>query len=170
MRNMIEVIEFAKYAHSGQVRKYTGEPYIVHCAEVAALTASAKNSTNEMVAAAWLHDVVEDTNYSLWDIEKKFGRQVSDFVYWLTKASKPEDGNRAVRKAIDCAFLASAPAKVQTIKYADLISNTGSIATYDPKFARVYMQEKRKLLAVMNKGDSFLYQRARDIVDIYFGD
>ena len=93
---------FATAAHEavGQKRKYTGEPYIVHPAEVAMITIRLKG-TPEMVAAAWLHDVVEDTQVSIDVVKMLFGDHVADLVGWLTDVSKPEDGNRAARKAID---------------------------------------------------------------------
>jgi (p)ppGpp synthase/HD superfamily hydrolase len=163
-----EAYNFAKLAHTGQQRKYTQEPYIVHCAEVAAITASTNYNNPSMIVAAWLHDVVEDTSYTLDDIEKQFGPIVRSYVFWLTEISKPEDGNRAVRKAIDRAHFASAPPDVQTIKYADLISNTKTIAKYDPNFAKVYMREKKDLIEVMNKGDVGLLLRLEEILENYF--
>lgn len=63
----------ATAAHEGigQVRKYTGEPYINHPAAVAELVSSVPH-TPEMLAAAWLHDTVEDTPITLLDIELNF--------------------------------------------------------------------------------------------------
>ena len=60
-----------------------------------------------------------------------------------------EVGSRVERKAYSRARLASAPAWVQTIKCADLISNTSSIVLHDPKFAVTYLAEKRALLEVL---------------------
>ena len=57
---VIKADTFADLSHSGQVRKYTGEPYIVHPREVATLVSTVAH-TPEMLAAALLHDVVEDT-------------------------------------------------------------------------------------------------------------
>ena len=54
--------------------------------------------------------------------------------------------------------------EVQTIKYADVISNTKDIRVYDPKFAEVYVAEIKELLEVIDKGDPALYQKAKDIV------
>jgi (p)ppGpp synthase/HD superfamily hydrolase len=152
---------FATAAHAavGQLRKYTFEPYIVHPEEVASMV-MAHGGTDAMVAAAWLHDTVEDTGVSIELIRKEFGSEVSDLVGWLTDVSRPEQGNRAVRKAIDRAHTAAAPAEAQTIKLADLIANTRSIVEHDADFARVYLAEKRQLLEVMTKGDPRLRERA----------
>lgn len=157
---------YAQAAHAavGQKRKYTGEPYIVHPAEVAKIVASVPGSTPEMVAAAWLHDVVEDTGCTLTDIHMAFGADIAALVGWLTDVSKPEDGNRAYRKARDREHSAAAPAEAQTIKLADLISNSRSIVEHDPAFAVTYLEEKRMLLAVMNKGDPSLMAEARNYI------
>jgi (p)ppGpp synthase/HD superfamily hydrolase len=155
-----QVYAMAAHAAVGQKRKYTGEPYIVHPAEVAKIVAGVPGATPDMVAAAWLHDVVEDTGCTFTDIHMAFGIDIATLVGWLTDVSKPEDGNRAVRKAMDREHTASAPAEAQTIKLADLISNSRSIMAHDPEFARVYLAEKRALLEVMTKGDAGLHERA----------
>lgn len=76
---------------------------------------------------------------------------------------KPEDGNRKTRKEIDKNHLAKASELGQTIKLADLISNTSTITKYDPKFAKTYMQEKKELLEVLTKGNKGLYKRCVEI-------
>ena len=165
--NIVErALIFATAAHAavGQLRKYTYEPYIVHPAEVASIVESVEGSTYEMIAAAWLHDVVEDTGVSNEIIKQEFGEEVAELVGWLTDVSRPEQGNRATRKAIDRAHTAMAPAAAQTIKLADLISNTRSIMEHDEAFAKVYLSEKRMLLEVMTKGDRTLFERAKSLV------
>lgn len=150
---------FAKRAHEGQKRKYTGEPYINHPANVVNLVKSVKH-TEEMLAAAWLHDTVEDTDVTIMDILDNFGPEVAMLVKFLTDASKPEDGNRSVRKEIDRKHIAQAPPEAKTIKLADLIDNTISIVDRDPKFALVYLREKELLLEVLKEGDKKLLRMA----------
>jgi (p)ppGpp synthase/HD superfamily hydrolase len=152
---------FATAAHAavGQLRKYTNEPYIVHPDEVVSIVRSVPH-TEAMLAAAWLHDVVEDTGVTIETVRAEFGAEVADLVAWLTDVSRPEDGNRAHRKARDREHTAAAPAEAQTVKLADLISNTRSIMAHDPKFAVTYLEEKRLLLAVMTRGDAVLLARA----------
>jgi (p)ppGpp synthase/HD superfamily hydrolase len=159
-----QVYAMAAHASVKQVRKYTGEPYIVHPAEVAQIVAGVPGSTPDMVAAAWLHDVVEDTGCTFTDIHMAFGIDIATLVGWLTDVSKPEDGNRAHRKAMDREHTAAAPAEAQTIKLADLISNSRSIMAHDPAFAKTYLEEKRLLLAVMTKGDAGLHALAAGYV------
>jgi (p)ppGpp synthase/HD superfamily hydrolase len=144
----------------GQLRKYTFEPYIVHPTEVAQIVADA-GGTESQIAAAWLHDVVEDTGVTIEVIRAEFGDEIATLVGWLTDVSRPEQGNRAVRKAIDRAHTAAAPGEAQTVKLADLISNTRSIVAHDEKFAQTYLAEKRELLKVMTKADPALMARAK---------
>ena len=150
---------FAQQAHKDHQRKYTGDPYYVHLDEVRRIVKGAGGS-EDMQAAALLHDTVEDTSVTSQDIMKEFGSKIAKLVVELTDISKPEDGNRAVRKAMDRDKLASASAEAQTIKYADLISNGKDIMQNDPKFAKVYMKEKADLLRVMTKGDNRLRSAA----------
>lgn len=160
----------ARDAHTDQVRKYTGNPYSDHLAEVAGIVATVVDydsmHPDALIATAWLHDIVEDCGYtdqSLWEaLDPNFERiteteQVVRGVLWL---SDMEVGNRATRKKLSCERLARAPHWVQTIKCADLISNTSSIVKHDPDFARVYLREKRDLLRAMTKADRRLWQLA----------
>lgn len=158
---------FATAAHSAvrQVRKYTGEPYINHPAELVELLLEHGITQPQMLAAAWLHDVVEDTSVPIELIESEFGRCVADLVAGLTDVSRPEDGNRKTRKAIDRAHTASQSPACKTIKLADLISNTISIVERDPEFAKVYLAEKRQLLEVLYDGDSRLWAMASCIAN-----
>jgi (p)ppGpp synthase/HD superfamily hydrolase len=166
MMNTVERARiFATAAHAavGQTRKYTGEPYVVHPIEVSEIVASV-GGTDAMVAAALLHDVLEDTGVTFDVLEAEFGSEVAELVLWLTDVSKPEDGNRSTRKALDRQHSAAAPAEAQTIKVADLISNTRSIVAHDPNFAKVYLEEKRMLLEVLTKADSTLLNQAKEQV------
>jgi len=170
MSNIVERAKlFATAAHAatGQKRKYTGEPYILHPAEVVdIIERNAIYYTDKQLAAAWLHDVVEDTAVTIELITELFGGHVAGLVENLTDVSKPSDGNRAARKAIDLAHIAQCRPQAATIKVADLISNTQSIAERDPEFARVYLPEKREVLKVLaNKADPELLRIATEQID-----
>jgi (p)ppGpp synthase/HD superfamily hydrolase len=157
--------DFAKAAHEsiGQVRKYSGEPYFVHPSEVADLVANV-GGDSAMIAAAYLHDTVEDTPVTLDQIEATFGSDVASLVEQLTDVSRPEDGNRRARKAIDLAHTAKASPRAQTIKLADLISNSKSIGERDPEFATTYFREKMQLLNVLKDGHKTLWVLAANQV------
>lgn len=146
---------FADIAHADQIRKYTGEAYVTHTRAVASLVAAVTRSPIA-VAAAHLHDTVEDTATTHQDLERNFGVGVANLVFWLTDPPG-RAGNRRQRKAEDRDRLSRAPALAQTIKLADLIDNTSSIVRHDPKFARVYLAEKEALLEVLVLGDRRLH-------------
>lgn len=155
---------FARRAHESidQRRKYTNAPYIVHPMAVAEIVKSVPH-TPEMVAAALLHDTIEDVEWVTSErIHTGFGPVVGELVDWVTDVSRPEDGTREQRKALDREHLARAPAAAQTIKLADLIDNTSTIAKYDPDFWRVYRREKLALLDVLTEGDKTLWDRAME--------
>lgn len=146
---MAQLFAQADHGASGQVRRCTGEPYIEHPAEVVALLKQAGVTDDAMLAAAWLHDVVEDTAIGNAEIVRAFGGGIGRYVESLTDFLKPGQANRAVRKAWECRRMGNAPAAVKTIKCADLISNTRSIREHDPKFWPVYRAEALALLDVL---------------------
>src|SRR3954447_3058007 len=78
--------EFAKHAHREQYRK-SGEPYIIHPIQVAGILADLEMDP-EMVAAGFLHDVVEDTDVTLKHIESEFNDEVAMLVDGVTKLGK----------------------------------------------------------------------------------
>lgn len=162
---MAEALKFATWAHGiiGQVRKYTGEPYITHPIAVAEIVKTVPH-TPEMLAAALLHDVREDVLVPRYVILRVFGPIVDEYVDWLTEVSTKADGVRSLRKAKDRNRLALAPHQVQTIKLCDIIHNTTSIVVNDPKFSRVYLPEMVDLLSVLTKGDPGLHATATDVV------
>ncbi len=161
--NIIErAMDFAEEHHRGQKRKYTGEPYIVHPFAVAGLVRSV-TSREDVIAAALLHDTVEDTFATLEDVEYNFGPGVTFLVEMVTDVSRPGDGNRTKRKQMDLEHIARACPAAKTIKLADLIDNTKSIVAYDPKFAAIYLEEKRRLLEVLREGDAGLWAIAKEL-------
>ncbi|KXU82435.1 guanosine polyphosphate pyrophosphohydrolase [Paraburkholderia monticola] len=151
-------MQFAREVHKHQTRKYTGNPYVDHLAEVAGIVATVALDTDSSVAVAWLHDCIEDQGVSTEALRGEFGDIITSAVL---KLSDLETGNRAERKAASRDRLAAAPGWVQTIKCADLISNTSSIVKHDPKFAVTYLEEKRLLLDVLTKADPRLVEIAR---------
>lgn len=154
-------VAFCKEAHDSinQKRKYTGEPYWAHPIEVMGIVRSVPHNIN-MLEAALLHDVVEDTPVTLMEVQRIFGEETAILVEMLTDVSKPEDGNRKTRKNIDLLHTANASPEAKTIKLADLISNTKSIVKYDLDFAKTYLREKDLLMKVLVSGDKVLYDIA----------
>jgi hypothetical protein len=167
MSDLIERAKvFSTQAHQriDHRRKYNNQPYHIHLEAVANLVASVTDDP-EMLAAAWLHDVVEDTPATLEDLEKTFGKSVTQLVKELTDISRPSDGNRTVRKAIDRRHISKASARAKTIKLADLIDNCTDITHHDHRFALVYLNEMSSLLDVLGEGESLLFKRARELYE-----
>lgn len=156
---------FAAAAHGacGQVRKYTGEPYIVHPISVANRVWEHTHDI-ELTAAAFMHDVVEDTSVPLSLIEQEFGTTVARYVDEVTNRSKKEHGNRAYRKKIDCEHLAKASPQAKTLKLCDIIDNVTDIKVQDPGYAIKYCGEKREVLKILREGDSTLWAWASELV------
>lgn len=152
-----EAKKFAQEAHEGQYRKYTGEPYVEHCFAVANMVESmcGEKDLLDAVVAAILHDTVEDCDVTFADIQNKFGDQVAEYVWYLTKAESFV-GNRAQRKALDQARLGLAPDIVKFIKICDVMHNSYSIKEYDQKFWKTFRIEVMQLLHVMYAHDVWL--------------
>jgi (p)ppGpp synthase/HD superfamily hydrolase len=176
-----KALGFCIFCHDNvnQKRKYTGEPYWVHPIEVMSIV-EAVGGTEDMLCAALLHDTVEDTTATLEQIKEKFGDEVAALVEMLTDVAvhkppllgEPEipnpKGAREERRKLNLEHTAKSSPDAQTIKLADLISNSKNIALHDPDFAEVYMVEKLKLMKVLTFGNTELYNQAKEILTEYF--
>jgi guanosine-3',5'-bis(diphosphate) 3'-pyrophosphohydrolase len=154
---------YATGAHAavGQRHKREQFPYATHLQAVAELVADA-GGTQAMIAAAWLHDVVENTACTIDDLRDGFGETVATYVDWLTDPSKEGD---ASAKAKENARLASAPVEAKTIKLADLIDNCGTVLDHKPDIADEYLAEKEQIMHLVAGGDGQLYAKAMQIID-----
>lgn len=150
---------FAWRVHRDQRRKYVDMPYFTHLAEVAELCSNSALDAHT-VATAFLHDAMEDQGVTYETLREQFCIEVADMVLSLTDTPPGPGLNRKRRKAIDRGRLAVATPGAQSVKCADLISNTQSIALYDPEFAKVYLPEKRLMLAVLTRADPLLLAMA----------
>ena len=101
-RKKVEIItkafNFARQAHKG-VRRLSGEPYIMHPIAVAQIACSEVGLGSTSICSALLHDVVEDTEYSVEDIENIFGKKIAQIVEGLTKISGGIFGEQASAQA-----------------------------------------------------------------------
>jgi guanosine-3',5'-bis(diphosphate) 3'-pyrophosphohydrolase len=131
LRLVSEAAELAARRHSGQQRKGHGdEPYINHLAEVASLLASATDGEDaELVAAGWLHDMIEDTDTSQDELAQRFGTRVAGLVEEVTDDMTLAKSERRRLQVIE------APKKspgAKLIKIADKISNIRVRIFFEP--------------------------------------
>ncbi len=153
MNIILKAAAFARQAHDGQRRKYNDRPYIVHPARVAGRVAAHPQATETMVAAAFLHDVVEDTPHILGDIEGEFGTEVARLVEELTNPSKGSTAPRHERKRQDREHLTRVNDEAKIIKLLDRIDNLQEIAEAPGDFLRKYCEESRLLAEVIGDAD-----------------
>ena len=157
----MDAIEFATKAHEGQIRKYTGEPYINHpkevdelfslmltgCTpcEIAALTQGMKSPTLSLESAhraAWLHDVIEDCGVTEHDLLGLFDEDTVTLVKGLSDDKEnPLKLNRATRKEVSRNRLRKSSLMTRFLKVADLIHNMRSIMIYDKDFGTIFLSE-----------------------------
>jgi guanosine-3',5'-bis(diphosphate) 3'-pyrophosphohydrolase len=152
---------FAVEAHTsiGQVRKYTGEPYHTHVLRVAELV-STRTQDQEVLAAACLHDVLEDVEplkpeYGRERILREFGQRVLDLVVELTDIYTKEnhpDKNRKTRKRLEAERLAGISEEAKLIKRADLHDNGSSF--HGTSFEKTWLEEKKLLDELLGAWES----------------
>jgi (p)ppGpp synthase/HD superfamily hydrolase len=174
-----EIIEYVKNyadrAHGQQLRKYTGERYIVHPVRVLEMTRR-YNADICIQVACLLHDVLEDTPVTadelrdalLQVLDKPEAARVVSLVIELTDIYVKEHYsglNRRTRKDKEAARLAGVSPEAQTIKYADIIDNVTDIVNEDSDFAQVYVREAKKFLQLMVAGNVQLREKAVQLID-----
>lgn len=150
-----KALAYATAAHAGQFRKWYPEvPYIAHPTRVAAEIAARPDATEEMVAAAYLHDVIEDCGVAYIDLLTGFGEGVADLVMELTNPSKGCKGPRAVRKEMDRKHIAAASREAKIIKLYDRLDNLSDLLVIKaPEFAGLYHGESLRLLESIRDAD-----------------
>ena len=158
------LLKFVKDCHGDQKRKYTGEPYWHHVVEVAEIVSEYIKDWL-VLEIALCHDLFEDTKCDRTALIMSllgFGygsheaSTIANGVFELTdeytKENYPEL-NRQQRKLKEAERLSIIKPEVQSVKYADLISNTTSIVNHDTAFAKTYLQENKAILDCMIDGN-----------------
>ena len=137
-RKKVEIItrayKFAKEAHKG-VRRRSGEPYILHPIAVAKIVSQEIGLGSTSICAALLHDVVEDTDYTVDDLEQQFGKKIAQIVEGLTKISGGIFGDKASVQAENFRKLLltmSEDIRVVLIKMADRLHNMRTLGSMAP--------------------------------------
>lgn len=138
-RKKVEIIEraykFAKQAHQGILRQ-SGEPYILHPIAVARIACKEIGLGSTSICAALLHDVAEDTEYTIDDIERLFGKKIAQLVDGLTKIAGGIFGDKASEQAENFRKLLltmSEDIRVILIKMADRLHNMRTLSSLPQK-------------------------------------
>ena len=166
MSLIIKAAQFAERAHAGQFRKCGIEPYIMHPMRVAGMVSLLPDAFEEMAAAAWLHDVLEDTEATLSELNDLFGDRVATMVSSLTNVELPHGSGRAARKAAQLRRLESAGRHVQQIKLVDRIDNLNTMTPRTDKsgFRKLFVKESRDLLKAIGSADDKLAARLSELI------
>ena len=145
---VLKAAGLALVSHHGQTRRNNKHPYVTHPNRVAREISKMEGATPQVVAAAFLHDVVEDTDITLEQVTEIFGLDVAELVESLTNIShNPEHKNkpRAERKKLDREFLRHAPRWARVIKLIDRLDNLKEMSEDSEDFILKYVGESRLL-------------------------
>lgn len=125
-------MQLASFAHKDQ--KYGTRPYVTHLADVVARVKTITQDP-EIIAAAWLHDIIEDTQTTYGDIEREFGENVAKMVWAVTGVGQ----DRAAKMANAIEKIAQTPGS-ELVKSADRLSNAS--ASKEEKKMKLYQRYK----------------------------
>ena len=145
---LLRAYRFSEKAHNGQTRR-SGEPYVSHCVEVAKILAGL-GLDSVTVASGLIHDVVEDTEISVANIEREFGKEVAQIVDGLTKiGSLPltSSQERQVENYRKLLLSIAKDVRVILIKLADRLHNMRTLDWLVPEKRKRIAQETRDLYA-----------------------
>ena len=143
MENVIEkALMYASLAHSGQTRKgEPDKPYIVHPIAVAQILME-YGADNNVIVAGYLHDVAEDTNFSINDIRKHFGNDIADLVECATEPDKSKSWEE--RKIHTINTIRELSLRKKLVIIADKINNAENLKrTFDKKGFKDFSNFKR---------------------------
>jgi GTP pyrophosphokinase len=145
---LLRAFRFSDRAHAGQTRR-SGERYVTHCVEVAKILAEL-GLDSVTVASGLIHDVVEDTEITVADVEREFGREVAQIVDGLTKLSTlsfTSAQERQVENYRKLLLSVAKDARVVIIKLADRLHNMRTLDWLSAEKQRRIAQETRDLYA-----------------------
>ncbi|GAB3441795.1 HD domain-containing protein [Actinophytocola sediminis] len=139
---LAEATAFAARWHGDQTRP-AGEPYLDHLLEATCVLVAAIGVTDvDILRAAVLHDVVEDTACTLDEVRARFGDRVATLVDWVTKPPRGEGTSREQARAAYLDRLRDAPDDAILVKLADRLSNVQRLDTHPrPEKRRAYYAE-----------------------------
>jgi len=160
-QKVLEAFEYAKKHHGDQVRD-EGIPYIIHPVRVANILMEERDYYDpEVVMAALLHDVVEDTDVKIRHIEKKFGPEVKRLVAGLTRIKTRETKDIRFKKTMKSDY------RVRMIKCADVLDNVRSwpLSTKTYKFPRWFKEVREMYLILAENTDKYFYDEIKKLIN-----
>ncbi len=146
-----KALEFATKKHKGQVRRYDKTPYINHpirVADMIKLYAPDDENLPTLIASAYLHDTLEDTDTSFIELKKNFGLEVARIVMELSTAPFDSDD---VKTAYLCRHLRFISNKALTVKLADRLDNISDLANFNPNKMSVKIDQTEKMINSVQK-------------------
>jgi guanosine-3',5'-bis(diphosphate) 3'-pyrophosphohydrolase len=161
MDTVTKARELASYLHKDQVHNNNLKtPYIFHLEEVAELVKKAGGSEEE-IAAAWLHDSVEDTQITIEEIQEKFGNEVASIVANLTDLPDWIHLSQKERKAKQAERVMKASASTKLVKLADQTSNVkivgmGTMVDWSWETHLIYIEGAKQIAEVCKRISPFL--------------
>ena len=148
-----EAVDFAA-AHHGDQQRPTGAPYIEHPMEALEVLVRGAGVTDpEILCAAVLHDVVEDTSGTLEDISAAFGPRVAELVGWVTNPEPGPGQDRASVKEEYLRGLHRAPHDAILVKLADRVSNVQTLRNLPPARQRAYYDQTMEHIVPLAAGE-----------------
>lgn len=159
-----KAIAFATQAHKGTERRGKGFPYIIHPLEAMAIVATITNDPG-LLAAAVLHDTIEDTEVTYDDIKREFGERIANLVAKETDVRTAPDGRKLTwqeRKQRDMDNLRASSREVKIVALGDKLSNMRAIA----RDYRTIGDDLWQIFRIKDKAThAWRYQGLRDALD-----
>lgn len=160
-KRVIDAFEYAKDWHEGQVRD-ENVPYIIHPVRVANILMEEINFYDpDVIIAALLHDVVEDTPVRIRDIGNKFGREVRRLVAGMTRVKARETKYTKYVKTIKADY------RIRIIKCADVLDNVRSwpLSPKTYKFPRWFKEVREMYLTMAENTDRYIYNELTRLIN-----
>lgn len=163
-KHLLMAISFAARVHKNQYRNDNQTPYISHAFRVCMILRQVFQVDNEEVlAAAVLHDTIEDTNTDFDDIDSHFNRNIAQWVSLLSKDKRLLENEREIAYEEQ---IRSAPVEVKLIKLADIYDNMmDASTTFSKDLLKKSLMRSREHLEGMKKHDDERLLKALKIVD-----
>lgn len=163
-----EAVDFAAGWHGDQTRP-AGEPYVEHLLEVVCVLVEGVGTTDiDVLRAAVLHDVVEDTGCSPTEVRERFGDRVAELVDWVTKPAPSSGQTREQVRAAYLTRLREAPDDALLVKLADRLSNVQRLDSHPrPEKQRSYYRETVRSIAPLAESHPWFRQWYADWRDTF---